>query len=62
MNIRSLPQTAKVRAALANIQRYVQSLPTPPPRVVLSRSVYQELSAAAKGEPIDIDGIPLESR
>lgn len=62
MNIRFLPQTARVRAALANIQRYVQSLPAPPQRVLLSRSVYQGLSAAAKGEPIDIDGIPLESR
>lgn len=62
MNIRNLPQTARVRATLANIQRYVQSLPTPPSRVVLTRSVYQVLSAAAKGQPIDIDGIPLESR
>lgn len=62
MNIRFLPQTARVRAALANIHRYVQSLPAPPQRVLLSRSVYQGLSAAAKGEPIDIDGIPLESR
>lgn len=62
MNIRFLPQTARVRAALANIQRYVQSMPAPPARIVLTRSVYQELSAAAKGEPIDIDGIPLESR
>ncbi len=62
MNITSLTQTRAVRSICANVQRYVNAMPQRPDRVVLARDVYQKLSAAAKDQPLDFNGIPLVSR